>query len=91
MRLDLKALAFALALLGGGMMFVIGIANLIWPEYGDNVLGLAASIYPGYEGIASFGQVILGTVYALVDWFIGGLILAWLYNAFVSAPTESST
>jgi hypothetical protein len=43
-------------------------------------LQLAASIYPGYRGGASFGQVIIGTLYGLVDGAIGGAIFAWLHN-----------
>ncbi len=44
-----------------------------------------ASIYPGYTAAASFGQVILGTLYGLVDGAICGAIFAWLYNCFVKA------
>jgi hypothetical protein len=43
-------------------------------------LQLAASIYPGYKASAGFGQVIIGTLYGLVDGAIGGAIFAWLHN-----------
>ena len=55
-------------------------ANLIWPGYGEAFLHTVGSIYPGYSGGASFLQVILGTLYGLLDGFIGGLVLGWLYN-----------
>ena len=82
MRLNVKALAFALALVWAGAIFVTGLANLIWPGSGEAFLQMVGSIYPGYRGDISFLQVILGTFYGLLDGFIGGLILGWLYNLF---------
>ena len=82
MRLNVKALAFALAFVWAGAIFVTGLANLIWPGYGEAFLQMVGSIYPGYRGGISFLQVILGTLYGLLDGFIGGLILGWLYNLF---------
>ena len=82
MRLNVKALAFALALVWAGAIFVTGLANLIWPGYGEAFLQMVGSIYPRYRGGISFLQVILGTLYGLLDGFIGGLILGWLYNLF---------
>lgn len=80
MRLDIKACALAAGLLWGGMILFIGIANGIWTGYGQAVLDLAASIYPGFEADGGFGAVISGTLYGLVDGAIGGAIFAWLYN-----------
>ncbi len=82
MRIEVRALGFSLALLWGGGIFITGIANLIWPSYGIAFLEMLASVYPGYQGTASFGQVIVGTLYGLVDGFVGGLVLGWLYNLF---------
>jgi hypothetical protein len=33
MKLNLKALAFSLAILWGGCVFLAGLANMIWPGY----------------------------------------------------------
>lgn len=44
-----------------------------------------ASVYPGYTGESTFGQVIVGTLYGLVDGAIAGGLLAWLYNRFAKA------
>jgi hypothetical protein len=41
---------------------------------------LIASIYPGYSGASSLGQVVIGTLYGLVDGTIGGAVFAWVYN-----------
>ena len=66
----------------GGGIFITGIANLIWPTYGIEFLEMLASVYPGYQGTASFGQVLEGTLYGVLDGFVGGLVLGWLYNLF---------
>ena len=80
MKLNIGALASAVGLFWGGSILLVGVSNLIWPGYGQAFLQLAASIYPGYSGGASFGQVVIGTLYGLVDGTIGGAIFAWLYN-----------
>ncbi|MGE0351965.1 MAG: hypothetical protein AB7I33_10120 [Gemmatimonadales bacterium] len=81
MRLDLRALSFTFAAFCAGSVFVVGVASLIWPGYGDVFLNLAASIYPGYEP-GGFGSVVIGTLYALVDGAVFGALVAWLYNMF---------
>ena len=85
MKLDIKAMALTGAVVWGGLaLFVTGFANLIWPGYGQAFLDVAASLYPGYEATASFGQVIVGTLYGALDGaFVGG-VLAWVYNRFAS-------
>lgn len=89
MRLDVKALAISGAILWGGAIFLIGIAEMIWPGYGLALLDLAASIYPGYAP-GGFGSVIVGTLYALLDGAVGGAVLAWLYNR-VARPGAVAT
>jgi hypothetical protein len=81
MKLSVKGLAFASALLWGVLaMFLTGVANLIWPTYGQDFLRLMASVYPGYHATPSFGQVIVGALYGILDGAIGGAVFAWLYN-----------
>ena len=81
MRLSVKGLALGFGLLWGGMLFLIGLFNLGW-NYGDQLLMLADSIYPGYHYGGGFGSVVVGTLYGFVDGAVGGAILAWLYNCF---------
>jgi hypothetical protein len=83
MKLNLKAMALTAGVLWGACFFVTGIANLIWPSYGDAFLTLGASIYPGYHGPGGFGSVIVVTLYAVLDGVVCGALFAWLYNAFV--------
>lgn len=82
MKLDIKGMAITLGLVWGAAVLLVGIANLIWPNYGRAFLELVASIYPGYTAGASAGQLIVGTLYGLVDGAVGGAVIAWLYNLF---------
>jgi len=84
MKLSMKAMGLTLGLLWGGAVLVVGLAHLVWPPYGVAFLVPVASIYPGYE-IGGFGSVVVGTFYAIFDGWIGGIILAWLYNKLVPA------
>ena len=85
MKLDIKGMAITLGLVWGAAVLLVGIANLIWPNYGQAFLELVASIYPGYTAGASVGQLIVGTLYGLVDGAVGGAVIAWLYNLFARA------
>ena len=80
MKLSIKGLTIAVALLWGLTFFLVSISNLIWPSYGTEFLELLSTIYPGYKDVGTFGSVIVGTLYALLDGAIGGALLAWLYN-----------
>lgn len=86
MKLNVKAAALTAAIVWGILaMFLTGIANLIWPSYGQEFLRLMSSVYPGYHATQSFIQVIVGTLYGLVDGAVCGAIFAWLYNQFAMA------
>lgn len=80
MRLNTKALTIVCALLWAGLFLLVGVANLIWESYGTALLQLIASVYPGYDGPAGLGSVIVVTLYALVDGAVGGAVFGWLYN-----------
>lgn len=82
MRLSVKGLAAASAIVWGGAILLTGLAHLVWPDYGTAFLDLAASIYPGYETDSGIGGVITGSVYGLVDGAVCGAIFAWIYNLF---------
>ncbi len=88
MKLNVKAMGMAVGVLWGCAVLVIGLANLIWPGYAVELLDDLSSIYPGYE-VGGFGSVIVGTLYALVDGWIAGAILAWLYNRFRGTGTAA--
>ena len=86
MKLSLKGLTIAVALLCGGSVFVIGIINLAAPSYGMQFLEVVSSVYPGFHASGTFVDVLVGTGYGIVDGAIGGFLLAWLFNLF-ARPT----
>jgi len=82
MKFSTKGLALASAILWGLAMLVMGLVNLIWGSYGQQFLQTMSSVYPGYHATRSIAEVIVGTLYGVVDGLIGGAFFAWLYNQF---------
>lgn len=89
MRLSLKAITLAGALLWGGAILLVGLINLAWPSYGLNFLQMTSSVYPGFHAAHGIGSVVMGTVDGLVDGGVAGLLFAWLYNSFVGTPSHA--
>jgi hypothetical protein len=88
MRLNTTAMAVAFGILWGACILIVGVANMIWPSYGQAFLQLCASIYPGYQPSTGVGSVVTGTLYALADGAVGGAIFGWLYNLFEARKVE---
>ncbi len=91
MRLSVRALAVTSALVWGGCLLLVGLLNLAAPSYGVEFLRSISSVYPGFHASHSFGSVIIGTVYGLIDGLIGGSLFGWLYNCFAGSRVESGT
>ncbi len=72
MKFNTKALALASAILWGFAMLLMTLANLIWGSYGQQFLQTMSSVYPGYHATRSFAEVVVGTLYGVVDGFIAG-------------------
>ncbi len=83
MRLSVKGLAVVSAIMWGLVVLSVGAGNLMWPGYGQEFLRVVASIYPGYHATASLAQVLVATLYAVLDGFVCGAVFAWLYNRVV--------
>lgn len=79
-KLSAKSLAFASALIWGGTILTVGLANIKWPGYGQTFLNVVDSVYPGYDAAPTLRSVFIGVLYGLVDGAIGGFVFAWLYN-----------
>ena len=91
MRLSLKALAIASALLWGlGAMFLTGLMYLIAPPYGEHFLLTMSSVYPGFHATRTLADVLVGPGYGLVDGGVCGLLFAWFYNAFAGQAGSSA-
>lgn len=82
MKINVKALAAASGILWGVAMLGMGLANLFWGNYGQQFLQTMSSVYPGYHATRSIAEVIVGTIYGVVDGFVAGAVFAWLYNHF---------
>lgn len=82
MKLSIKSFVFAAAILWGGALLIVGIANMTWTGYAGNFLEVVGSIYPGYQPSTGFSSVIVGSLYGVVDAGIAAAIFAWLYNFF---------
>ena len=85
MKFNIKALALACAILWGLVMLVMGLTNLVWGGYGQQFLQIMSSVYPGYHATRSIAEVVVGTLYGIVDGLIGGAVFAWLYNQFANS------
>ncbi|MGP8244663.1 MAG: hypothetical protein ACLQVN_09105 [Bryobacteraceae bacterium] len=91
MRLSAKALAISAGLLWGGCLLLVGLINLAAPSYGADFLHGMGSIYPGFYRSHTFLDVLLGTLYALVDGAVGGWLIGWLYNCFAGPQHQSDS
>ena len=82
MTINVKAAAVTGGVLWGVLaMLAIGVGNLLVEGYGQAFLDVMASVYPGYTATPTVGQVIIGTLYGLLDGALAGAAFAWLYNA----------
>ena len=89
MKLDVKAFAVTVGIFWAGAICLTGMANLIWSGYGSAFLQMFASLYPGYQATGAVGDLIVGTLYALVDGAITGLIFVFIYNALVGKESTA--
>lgn len=95
MKLSKKGLGGAMAVVWGGGFFLAALANLFSPAYGRAFLELCGSVYPGYHVTRTPGSVVIGTLYALLDGAVCGVLFAWIYNRITccccpETPEEAS-
>jgi len=89
MKLSIKGLTIAGGIIWALAILFVGILNIIFSGYGGEFLKLMASVYPGYKASGTFIDVIVGTLYALLDGAVAGFVFALLYNAFAGkAPKK---
>jgi hypothetical protein len=75
-QVDGQALGVAMGVLWSGAVVVLGItARLGW---GDEWRELLADVYLGYDTTSK--GLIVGSLWAFADAFVGAYTLAWLYN-----------
>ena len=66
MKLSVKSLVIAAALLKAICFVFVSLLNLILPPYGGAFLALLTSLYLGYDPTAGPISVLVGTVYSLM-------------------------
>ena len=78
---DFNVLGLGLALGIACAIYAFFIGAVAWLfGWGTSVVEVLSSLYIGYD--ATFLGALIGTIWAFVDGFIGGVIIGWLYNRF---------
>ncbi len=78
-RLGVLGFGLALGVMWGVGMLLVGLFG--WQvNYGVDFVNAMGSVYIGF-GPTLKGSL-LGALWGFVDGFIGGVVLAWLYNMF---------
>lgn len=89
-RLSMKVMAIVPALLWGGCMLFVGLINMGAPSYGGDFLRMMSSVYPGFHDTRTAAEVVIGTIYGLVDGAIAGVLFAWLYNLIAGSSSHAT-
>lgn len=76
-KLDIKALGLTVGIFWGLYCVLLGITSMLF-GYGTPLLELLASLYVGYK--PTLLGSLAGGLWAFADGFIGGAVVAWLYN-----------
>jgi hypothetical protein len=78
-KLNPMALGLSLGIMWGVSMLIMGLVAYYF-MFGTPFVTAMGGIYVGYE--PSITGSIIGGVIGFIDAFIGGLMIAWLYNCF---------
>jgi hypothetical protein len=77
-RLDAKASGLAFGIMWSFGVLILSLVSLFSETYLHNIADFFSSVYLGYE--LNLMGIIIGMVWGFFDAFIGGFVLAWLYN-----------
>lgn len=78
-KLSPVALGLSLGILWGVSVLILGLIATYY-AYGKPFVAAVGGLYIGYE--PTILGSLLGGLIAFIDFFICGLIIAWLYNLF---------
>jgi hypothetical protein len=84
-KLSVKSLVIAAALLKALCFLFVSLLNLILPPYGGVLLALLSSLYLGYDPTAGPISLLVGTLYSLIAGAVAGGLFGWLYNSLVES------
>ena len=85
MKLSVKSLVIAAALLKALCFLFVSLLNLILPPYGGALLALLSSLYLGYDPTTGPISLLVGTLYSLIAGAVAGGLFGWLYNSLVES------
>lgn len=74
--IDVVNFGLALGIAFGIGTFIVGILSMF--GIGESFVVALSTIYIGYD--STFIGAVAGSLWGLVDGFIGGVLIAWLYN-----------
>lgn len=80
MKLSAKGLGLSMGVLWGVTLFVSTLVAVYSGYLSDQLSTMIVGVYPWYE--LSLAGAFIGLGEGFVDGFVGGVILAWLYNFF---------
>ncbi|KTD61952.1 bacteriophage holin [Legionella spiritensis] len=86
-RLSPLALGLALGVIWGVSILLMGVIASFY-TYGRAFVTAVGVLYIGYEPTI-LGSII-GGIIGFIDAFIGGVILAWLYNVFAGCSCKKT-
>lgn len=86
--LDPRAASLAGAIALAGMCLIVGLANLVMPDYGVAFLAVMDSIYFGLVPGGTAASVVAMTVLSAIDGAVLGFLVVWLYDRLARIPTD---
>ena len=81
-KLNIRALALTSGILMGAGLFFVTWWIILFDGTASGPIWISR-IYRGYS-VTPLGSLI-GLIWGFCDWFIGGLVFAWLYNKIAGA------
>lgn len=76
-KLNEKKLGLAIGIVWAAGVLLLALMAMLW-DWGTGVISLLGSLYLGYD--ASLLGMLAGAIWAFVDGFVCGFLIAWIYN-----------
>jgi hypothetical protein len=86
-HINILSLALAIGTLWAGACLLLGILAWLF-NWGTSVVEMLSSLYIGYK--PTLPGSVIGTIWAFVDGFVAGAVIAWLYNFFQKIKKETT-
>ena len=84
-----KAISYTAAIMLGCMMFLVGLINMVKPDFGMTFLQAVGSLDPGFYVTHTFGSVMIGTIYGVLQGLIVGCIFGLVYDVMMRSQSHA--